>query len=45
MDSVTRRAIALRNAKKNAKNPEFKKLWDQKLRELIAKAGGKNGSV
>jgi len=29
------RAIALRTARDKAQNPEFKQLWDQKLRELI----------
>lgn len=30
-----RRVFALRRARDNALNPEFKKLWDQKLQELI----------
>jgi antitoxin (DNA-binding transcriptional repressor) of toxin-antitoxin stability system len=29
------RVIALREARDRAQNPEFKQLWDQKLKELI----------
>jgi hypothetical protein len=35
MDNITRRCIALNEAKKRAKDPEFKKLWGLKLRELL----------
>lgn len=45
MSHFTRRVIALKNAKEKAKNPEFKKLWDQKLKELLAKAGGSNVTI
>lgn len=30
-----RRVIALRKARDKATNPEFKKLWEDKLQELI----------
>jgi hypothetical protein len=29
------RVIALREVRDRAQNPEFKQLWDQKLKELI----------
>ncbi len=32
------RVIALREARDRAQNPEFKKLWNQKLKELITLA-------
>lgn len=32
---IMRRVFALRRARDNAQNPEMKKLWDQKLQELI----------
>ena len=35
MDSQTRRYNALLNAKKKAKDPEFKKIWQNKLTELL----------
>ena len=35
MNNVTRRAIALQKARDNAKNPEFKDLWNRKLKALI----------
>ena len=35
ISNITRRAIALRNARDKAQNPEVKKIWDQKLLELI----------
>ena len=35
MNKTIRRCIALRAARDRAANPEFKKLWDRKLRELI----------
>jgi|TARA_R110000782_G_scaffold45064_2_gene100400 hypothetical protein len=35
MHNITKRCIALKEAKKNAKDPEFKKLWDLKLKELL----------
>ncbi len=35
MDNITRRCIALNEAKKRAKDPEFKKIWGLKLRELL----------
>jgi len=41
MDRLHQRAIALREASIKAKDPEFKKLWANKLEQLIAKAGGK----
>ena len=37
MDKATKRAIALRNACQNAKDPEFKKMWDMKLIELVGR--------
>jgi hypothetical protein len=37
MDNITRRCIALNEAKKRARDPEFKKLWGLKLRELLNK--------
>ena len=44
MSNITRRAIALQNARDNAQDPDFKLLWDMKLRELIrlAEAGEPN---
>jgi len=38
MNNVTRRAIALKNARDNAQNTEFKQMWNQKLKELITQA-------
>jgi hypothetical protein len=35
MDNITRRCVALNEAKKRARDPEFKKLWALKLRELL----------
>jgi len=42
MNNVMRRVIALREARDKAQDPDFKLLWDQKLRELIklAETGG-----
>tara|TARA_R110000822_G_scaffold309376_1_gene438848 strand:- start:333 stop:536 length:204 start_codon:yes stop_codon:yes gene_type:complete len=37
MDKATERAIALRNASTKAKDPEFKKMWEMKLIELIGR--------
>lgn len=37
MDYVTRKAVALRNARDRAKDPDFKLLWELKLRELLRK--------
>jgi len=48
MSNITRRVIALREARDRAQDPDFKLLWDQKLRELIklAETGGvKSGSI
>ena len=39
MSNITRRVIALKNARDNAQDPDFKLLWDMKLRELIRLAG------
>lgn len=38
MNNITRRATALKRAAEKAQNPEFKKLWEQKLKELIMHA-------
>ncbi len=35
INRTIQRVIVLREARDRAQNPEFKKLWDQKLRELI----------
>jgi len=35
ISNIMRRVIALRNARDKAQNPEFKKIWDKKLFELI----------
>lgn len=35
MDNITKRCVALNEAKKRAKDPEFKKLWALKLKELL----------
>lgn len=35
MNNITRRAIALQNARDRANDPDFKLLWDMKLRQLI----------
>ncbi len=35
---IIRRVLALRKARDAAQNPEFKKLWNQKLKELITLA-------
>tara|TARA_R100001015_G_C4433307_1_gene29631 strand:- start:193 stop:342 length:150 start_codon:yes stop_codon:yes gene_type:complete len=35
MDRQTRRYNALLNAKKKATDPEFKKIWQNKLTELL----------
>jgi len=42
MNNVMRRVIALREARDRAQDPDFKLLWEQKLRELIklAETGG-----
>jgi len=32
---IMRRVFALQKARDAAQNPEFKKLWDQKLQELV----------
>jgi hypothetical protein len=32
---MMRRVLALQRARDNAQNPEFKKLWEQKLQELV----------
>ena len=42
MNNVTRRAIALREARDRAKDPDFKILWELKLRQLLqaAQSGG-----
>lgn len=41
MDNVTRRCIAVQEAKKKAKDPEFKKLWENVLIQLLEKSGNK----
>ena len=33
--TAMQRAVALTKARDNAQDPDFKLLWDQKLRELI----------
>ena len=38
MSNITHKAIMLQNARDNAQDPDFKLLWDMKLRELIALA-------
>ena len=47
MNNITRRAIALQTARDNAQDPDFKLLWDMKLRELIrlAETGEPNEEV
>ena len=47
MNNITRRAIALQNARDNAQDPDFKLLWDMKLRELVrlAKKGEPNDRI
>lgn len=32
---MMRRVFALQRARDNAQNPEFKKLWEEKLQELV----------
>lgn len=32
---MMRRVLSLQRARDNAQNPEFKKLWEQKLQELV----------
>ena len=36
--TVMQRVIALQTARDNAQDPDFKLLWDQKLRQLIKMA-------
>ena len=36
--SAMQRAVALTKARDNAQDPDFKLLWDQKLRQLIKMA-------
>jgi hypothetical protein len=38
MDNLTRRCIAVRTAKKNAKDPEFKKVWQNHLNALLKRS-------
>lgn len=38
MSNITRKAIALKNARDRAQDPDFKLLWEFKLQELIKKA-------
>jgi len=38
MDNLTRRCIALRKAKRNAKDPEFKKVWQQHFNALLKRS-------
>ena len=45
---IARRVKALEKARERAQDPDFKLLWDSKLRELVAKAareGDQNGSI
>ena len=37
MDNLTKRCIAIRTAMRNAKDPEFKKVWQQHLNTLLKK--------
>jgi hypothetical protein len=47
MSNITRRAIALQNARDKAQDPDFKLLWDMKLRELVrlAREGEPNDRI
>lgn len=48
MSNITRKAIALQNARDRAQDPDFKLLWEFKLQELIKKAergGSRSESV
>lgn len=38
MDNLTRRCIALRKAKRNAKDLEFKKVWQQHFNALLKRS-------
>jgi hypothetical protein len=38
MNNITRKVIALREARDRAQDPDFKLLWQLKLKQLIAKA-------
>lgn len=38
MNNVTKRAIALRKARDRAQDPDFKILWELKLKQLLDKA-------
>tara|TARA_R100001198_G_C5227487_1_gene207689 strand:- start:1057 stop:1221 length:165 start_codon:yes stop_codon:yes gene_type:complete len=41
MDCVTRKYVAVQEAKKKAKDPEFKKLWENVLIQLLDNNGKK----
>lgn len=48
MNNVTKKVIALRNARDRAQDPDFKLLWEQKRLELIKLAergGAKSGTI
>jgi len=48
MSNITKKVIALRNARDRAQDPDFKLLWEQKRLELIKLAergGAKSGSI
>ena len=38
MDNLTRRCIALRTAKRKAKDPDLKKVWQNHLNALLKKS-------
>ena len=48
MNNITRKVIALREARDRAQDPDFKLLWELKLQELIKQAergGNRSGSI
>ena len=48
MNNVIRKVIALREARDRAQDPDFKLLWDLKLRELLRlleKGEKSNGTI
>ena len=38
MNNITRKIIALQEARDRAQDPDFKLIWESKLQELIKKA-------
>lgn len=43
MDHLTRKCIAVKEAETRAKDPEFKKLWNNVLVQLLEKYSNKKG--